>query len=197
MSFEIDDWIQSFGYIGVWTIIFAETGILFGVLLPGDSLLIAAGILAAHGHFDISIMAFGCFMAALVGNLCGYGLGHKWGKPFLEKYGPELTTTEKIARTYEILRKYQVSGTVISRFLPVARTFAPFLAGVIHMRFGAFFLYSAIGAALWGAGLTYTGFYLGEIMPKWILDVMIVPIAVFLLATVAWPWVRRRFKKDQ
>jgi len=195
MGYDIDDLIQSFGYIGVWTIIFAETGILFGVLLPGDSLLIAAGILAAKGHFDIATMILGCIVAAMIGNLFGYGLGKRWGKPFLEKYGPQLTSPEKIAQTYEILKKYEISGTIISRFLPAARTFAPFLAGVIHMKYAAFVLYSLIGALLWGGGLPLLGFYIGETLPDWILDLLIIPILVFLLATLAWPWLRKKLKK--
>lgn len=195
MNLDVDSLIKSFGYMGVWTIIFAETGILFGVLLPGDSLLIAAGILAAHGHFDIGIMALGCFFAALIGNLFGYELGQRWGKPFLEKYGPELTTPEKIAKTYEVLKRHERIGIVLSRFFPAARTFAPFLGGVIKMRYGSFLLYSFIGALLWGGGLPVLGYYLGGILPKWVMDLLIIPVIVFLLAAVAWPYCKKRFFK--
>lgn len=195
MNFDVDHIIKTFGYMGVWTIIFAETGIIFGVLLPGDSLLIAAGILAAHGHFDIGIMAFGCFVAALIGNLFGYELGGRWGKPFLEKYGPQLTTPEKIAKTYEVLRRHEKVGMVLSRFFPAARTFAPFLAGVTKMKYTSFLIYSFIGAVLWGGGLPLLGYYLGAVLPKGVMDLMILPIIIFLLATVAFPYFKKRFKK--
>lgn len=195
MNFDIDHLIKTFGYIGVWTIIFAETGILFGVLLPGDSLLIAAGILAAQGHFDISIMAGGCFVAALIGNLFGYELGQRWGKPFLERYGPQLTTPDKIAKTYDIIRKYGRSGLILSRFFPVARTLAPFLGGVTRMKYVIFFVYSLIGAALWGGGLTLLGYFLGGILPPSIMEFLILPLLFFLLAVVAWPYCKKRFRK--
>ncbi len=197
MGFDVDSLIKTFGYMGVWTIIFAETGILFGVLLPGDTLLIAAGILAANGHFDITVMAFGCFIAALIGNLFGYELGSRWGKPFLEKYGPQLTTPEKIAKTYEILKKHEKVGIVISRFLPAARTFAPFLGGVIKMKYASFVLYSVLGAILWGAGLPYLGFYLGAILPPWFMDLLIIPVVVFILGAVGWPYCKKKFRKEK
>ena len=196
MNLDVDSLIKSFGYMGVWSIVFAETGILFGVLLPGDSLLIAAGILSAHGHFDIGLMIFGCILAALIGNLFGYELGQRWGKPFLEKYGPQLTTPEKIAKTYEVLKRHEKIGIISARFFPAARTFAPFLGGVIKMQYVSFLLYSVIGAVLWGGGLPYFGYYLGEIMPKWILDLMIVPVVVFLLGAVVWPYFRKKFQKN-
>ena len=195
MTPDVDSLIKSFGYLGVWTIIFAETGILFGVLLPGDSLLIAAGILAAQGHFDIGIMAFGCFVAAMIGNLVGYELGGRWGKPFLEKYGPQLTTPQNIAKTYKILRRYQKSGIVVSRFLPAARTFAPFLAGVIRMRQSSFILYSFIGAVIWGAGLPVLGYYVGGILPPSFMEYLMIPVLVLILGAVLWPYCKKRFKK--
>lgn len=195
MTLDIDDLIKSFGYLGVWAIIFAETGILFGVLLPGDSLLIAAGIFAAHGHFDIGIMAAGCFSAALIGNLFGYALGRKWGKPFLEKYGPQLTTPEKIAKTYEVLKRHEKIGIIMARFVPAARTFAPFMAGVIKTEYLSFVIYSIIGALVWGGGLPVLGYYLGGILPKNIMDLIILPVIALLLATVAFPYFNKFRKK--
>ncbi len=195
MNLDPDNLVKSFGYLGVWTIVFAETGILFGVFLPGDSLLIAAGMLAAHGHFDIGLMTLGCFIAAMIGNLFGYEAGRRWGKPFLDKYGPKLAAPEKIEKTYEILRRHERIGIVIARFFPGARTFAPFLGGVIRMKYAAFVFYSLIGAVLWGGGLPLVGYYFGSILPKSVLDLLIIPVVFFILLTVAWPWLRRKFKK--
>lgn len=195
MDLDVNNLIKSFGYMGVWAIIFAETGILFGVLLPGDSLLIAAGIFAARGHFDITIMTIGCFAAALVGNMFGYEMGRRFGKPFLEKYGPELTTPEKIAKTYEIMRRHQQVGIIVSRFFPVARTFAPFLGGVVHIKYIAFIIYSVLGALLWGAGLPLFGYYLGGILPDTMTDWLILPIIALLLVTILLPYAKKRFWK--
>ena len=197
MNLDTDALLETFGYTGIWAIIFAESGILFGVLLPGDSLLVAAGIFAAHGHFNIVWMTFGCVLAALIGNLANYEQGRRWRNPFLEKHGKRIIPAEKITKTYELLKKYQVSGLIISRFLPVARTLSPFLAGVIQMKYAPFFAYSLIGAVIWGGGLPIVGYYVGEILPRNMVDLMVLPIVFFLIVAVLAPYAVQKFKKKR
>ena len=97
--------LHSIGYLGIWAIIFTETGILFGMLLPGDTLLFAAGVLAGQGHFNIWIMVTGCFAAALTGNLVGYWLGETLGLPFIRKYCKKFITDAHLEKTHDLFDK--------------------------------------------------------------------------------------------
>jgi membrane-associated protein len=194
---ELIELIKSVGYIGVWSIIFTETGILFGILLPGDTLLFAVGVLAAQGVFNIWWMSLGCFLAAFIGNLVGYWIGAKFGLPFVRKYCGKLITQDHIDQTEKFYERYGKSGIVVARFVPVARTVAPFLAGVIKMDLKIYTLYSALGALVWAVGLPLLGYMLGDLIPPHMIDLFIIPIIVIIIAIVAWPYVKNWWKNRQ
>ena len=179
--------IQAAGYTGVWAIIFAETGVLFGVLLPGDTLLFAAGVMAKQGHFDIWVMSFGCFFVAFLGNLFGYWLGARFGLPFARRYASKFITEAHLQRTQKLFDKYGSVGIIIARFLPVARTVAPFLAGIAHMNKTQFVQYSFISAIIWGAGLPWLGFGVGHLMPPEALHYLSLPILLIILIILLGP----------
>lgn len=185
----------SAGYVGIFSIIFSETGLLFGVLLPGDSLLFAAGVLCAEGYFDVHTMALGCFIAGLIGNIAGYEQGRRWGRPFVDKHALRVITQDKIDKTYFYLNKYKQLGLVISRFFPAARTLAPFLAGVIHMNYLSFILFSIIGALLWAVGLVYLGFHLGAYIPAGWTHFLVIPLLVFVIGAMLVPYLKKIRKK--
>jgi membrane-associated protein len=199
MGFDIVALIKSIGYFGVWAIIFTETGILFGVFLPGDMLLFAVGVLAAQGVFDITIITAGCFAAAMIGNMVGYEIGRRMGLPFIKKYASGFITDDHLAKTELFFQKHGRSGIVIARFLPVARTVAPFLAGVTKMNYGMYMLYSAVGALLWAVGLPLLGYFLGGLIPPEKIDYIIIPVVAIIIAIIAWPWIKKKikFKKQQ
>lgn len=189
--------LHSIGYLGIWAIIFAETGILFGLLLPGDTLLFAAGVLAGQGHFNIWIMVTGCFTAALTGNLVGYWLGETLGLPFIRKYCKKFITDDHLEKTHELFEKHGNTGIIIARFLPVARTVAPFLAGVIQMDYKDFVKYSILGAFVWAVGLPLLGYYIGHLLPDGAIDMLLIPILLFIIAIIAFPYIRARFRNTK
>jgi membrane-associated protein len=182
--------IKSIGYMGVWSIIFAETGILFGVLLPGDMLLFAVGVLAAQGTFDVTVMAVGCALAAFLGNLIGYEIGRYFGLPFVKKYASGFITDDHLAKTHAFFDRYGRSGLIVARFIPVARTVAPFLAGISRMDYRMFMIYSAIGAIVWGAGLVVAGYHLAGLIPHELIDYILLPIIAIIVFILAWPWIK-------
>ena len=123
--------IKSIGYMGVWSIIFAETGILFGIFLPGDMLLFAVGVLAAQGVFDLTTVVSGCFIAAVGGNILGYEIGSRLGLPFLQKHSLRYATPQHIEKAQQFFNRYGRSSVVLARFVPVARTLAAVPAGTL------------------------------------------------------------------
>lgn len=197
MGFELAALIKSIGYIGIWTILFAESGILFGVLLPGDTLLFTIGVLARQGYFNFWVMLAGCFVSAFVGNLVGYELGKRYGLPFARKYANRFISEEQLDKTNYFFSKHGVVTIVLARFLPIMRTIAPFLAGVIRMEYRIFVIYSAVGAFFWACGLPLAGYYLGQFIPDEWIDMMLIPIGLIIVAIIAWPYALKFFKSKK
>jgi membrane-associated protein len=189
---EVINWI---GYWGVWGIIFAETGIVFGILLPGDMLLFLVGVLCAQGTFDIWLMSIGCFLAAFLGNILGYETGRWLGLPFIKKYGSNFVTEEHLLKTQIFFNKYGRSGIVVARFVPIARTLAPFLAGISRMDYRVFLIYSASGAAVWGGGLPWLGYLLAGRIPHELIDYIILPVVAVIVFIIAGPWLKTQFDR--
>lgn len=185
MSLTLIALIKSAGYIGVWATIFAETGILFGIFLPGDMLLFAVGVLCAQGVFDLTTMVSGCFIAGFAGNLLGYEIGSRLGLPFLQKHSLRYATPAHIEKTQLFFNKYGRSSVVLARFVPVARTLAPFLAGIARMDYQIFTIYSFIGGALWAAGLPIAGYYLAGMISPALVDYILLPIIFIVIVFVA------------
>lgn len=184
--------IKSAGYLGVWGTIFAETGILFGVFLPGDMLLFAVGVLAAQGFFDITTIVLGCFVAAVLGNLLGYEIGRRLGLPFLQKHSLRYVTPAHLEKTQAFFKRYGRSSIVLARFIPVARTLAPFMAGLSRMDYRVFVGYSILGGAFWAAGLPLAGYYLAGKIPPELIDYILLPIVFLVAAFLLWTGARRR-----
>lgn len=160
---DLITFVKSLGYLGIWGIIFAESGILLAVMLPGDSLLFASGFLAAHGKLEIYTVTIGCFIAAVLGNCFGYYVGKRVGRKAFEREDDgRFLKKAHIEKTERFFARYGRATIIVGRFLPVVRTFAPFLAGVIQMPFRIFLLHSVIGALLWVGSLCFLGHYLGK-----------------------------------
>ena len=185
MSLTLIALIKSAGYIGVWATIFAETGILFGIFLPGDMLLFAVGVLCAQGLFDPTTMVSGCFIAGFAGNLLGYEIGSRLGLPFLQKHSLRYATPAHIEKTQMFFNRYGRSSVVLARFVPVARTLAPFLAGIARMDYQIFTVYSFIGGALWAAGLPIAGYYLAGLISPALVDYILLPVVFIVIVCVA------------
>jgi len=186
--FDITHWVQlygsSVGYLVLFSIIFAETGLFFGFFLPGDTLLFPAGLLASQGYFNIILLCVLAFIAAFTGNCVGYYFGKKIGKRIFTKEDSILFHKDHILKARAFYNKHGGKTIILARFLPIIRTFAPIVAGVSEMNFGLFAFYSAVGAIFWAIGVPVLGFYFGKYIPnidKYILPVIILAIVLPLL----------------
>ena len=169
-------------YIVVAGIIFVETGLLLGFFLPGDSLLFSAGLVAStRDDINIVFLILAVFLAAFIGDQIGYVIGLKVGRPYLEKHQSKqmIKMVTKSERFYE---RYGWWSVVIARYIPWVRTFVPPIAGVAKMNYYQFLSANALGALLWGAGITLAGFYAGSI--SWIKDLSYFLAAFFITASL-------------
>jgi membrane-associated protein len=176
--------IASFGalaVVGVCAIVFAETGLLVGFFLPGDSLLFTAGLLVAAGTIDtpLWLLALLVFVAAFAGDQTGYLIGRKAGPKVFQRPDSRLFKAEYVDKTYSFFDRYGARTIIIARFVPIVRTFAPVAAGVGKMHYRTFVTYNVVGALLWGVGVTLLGYWLGQIE---FVRTYIEPILVLIIA---------------
>lgn len=185
IGIDLIELIRTAGYLGLFIIVFLESGIPLGFFLPGDSLLFTAGILASADFFNIFLLAGLVSVAAILGDNAGYWLGARFGRKLFEKEKALFLSKKNLVRTEKFYEKYGVRAIVLARFVPVVRTFTPIFAGVAQMRYKTFLAYNVIGALLWGAGLTVIGFSLGSLIPN-ITDYLHY-IVVFIIIVSALP----------
>lgn len=174
LGFDLISLIRAAGYLGLFGIIFAESGLFLGLFLPGDSLLFTAGLLASQGYFNIALLIAWCFVGAVLGVSFGYFFGQKIGPRIFAKEDSLLFHKSHLERAKNFYEKYGGITIVLARFIPVVRTFVPILAGVGRMRYSSFLFYNIVGGALWVAGLILLGYYLGTFIPS--IDRYLLPI---------------------
>lgn len=152
-------------YAILFLIIFVETGLVVMPFLPGDSLLFAVGMFAAQGQLNIYSCLVLLLMAAVLGDACNYMIGRYAGDRFVRMrlFGKQLVKEEYIEKTNEFYDKHGPQTIIIARFVPIVRTFAPFVAGIGHMHYGRFFTYNVVGGFVWVFGITLVGYFLGNI----------------------------------
>jgi membrane-associated protein len=180
---DLNHLIETVGYVGIFLIIFAETGLLIGFFLPGDSLLFTAGFLASQDILNIWILVPICVIAAIVGDSVGYSLGKRYGRNYFNKPESRLFKPKNLLLAEQFFEKHGGRAIILARFIPFARTFVPVIAGISHMTYRYFVFYNVAGALLWGAGLTLVGFFLGHAIPS--VDHYLLPaIALILFVSV-------------
>lgn len=171
--------LPTIGYVGIFLIIFAESGLLIGFFLPGDSLLFTAGFLASQDIFNIGILSMLCFIAAVVGDSVGYAFGHRVGRRLFNKEDSVFFHKKHLLKAEKFYEKHGKKTIVIARFMPVVRTFAPIVAGIGSMEYRTFITYNILGGLLWAVGLTWAGFFLGNLIPD--VDKYLLPIIVAIV----------------
>lgn len=186
---DLITFIQAVTIIGVAFVIFAESGLLIGFFLPGDSLLFTAGFLMYTGILDFNIhLAIPIlFLAAVLGDSVGYTFGKRAGPRIFNKPDARLFKQSYMQRAQDFYLKHSAKTIVIARFIPIVRTFAPIVAGVGKMPYRRFLAFNLIGAFLWTAGITYAGYYLGKWFHSmgWEIDQILLPIiAIIILISV-------------
>jgi membrane-associated protein len=192
-------WVQAYGiwiYAILFAIIFSETGFVVTPFLPGDSLLFVAGAIAATGELNVHLLFALLAAAAFLGNSVNYGIGRWLGRHFFTDRGSRWLNPAHLEKAHAFYDRHGGKAVVISRFLPIVRTYIPFVAGMAQMRPREYTLFNIAGAVLWVGGLLYAGFFFGNI--PWIkgnLTAIIVGIIVVSLLPLAVAYLRARLRK--
>ncbi|OGK87619.1 MAG: hypothetical protein A2X52_00235 [Candidatus Rokubacteria bacterium GWC2_70_16] len=181
---SLADLIRWGGYTVLVAIVFCETGLLVGFFLPGDSLLITAGLVAAAGTLDIWWLNLLLMAAAIVGDSVGYAIGYRTGPRIFTREDSLLFNRRHLIRTREFYERYGGKTIVIARFVPIIRTFAPVVAGVGQMRYRRFVFYNVFGGIGWVASMTWAGYLLGSLIPNISRYIHVVVAIVIVLSVI-------------
>lgn len=179
MFIDIPQLVKTAGYVGLFGIVFAETGLLVGFFLPGDSLLFTAGILASQGYLNVWITCALLFTAALIGDNVGYAIGKHAGPKLFTRPKSLLFNPEHLKRSHDFFERHGGKAVIIARFVPVVRTFSPVVSGLARMPYLKFMFYSVVGGLLWAVGLTLLGYWLGTTVPN--IEIYIAPGIVLII----------------
>ncbi len=188
------------GYAGMFLIVFSETGLLIGFFLPGDSMLVTAGLLIASGRvpMDITLLIALLCVAAVTGDATGYWIGLKTGHALYNRPDSRLFRRDHLLKTKEFYEKYGGITIILARFMPFARTFAPVVAGVGEMRYRRFALFNIVGGVGWVISMTLIGYYLGRLVPGIEHNVEYIIAGVILLSLLPMiiKYVQHRMRKE-
>lgn len=182
--YALDDLVKWGGYVALTAIVFVETGLLIGFFLPGDSLLITAGLVAAAGHLDIWRINLLLSLAAVLGDSTGYAIGRRLGPRLFTRPQSLLFNPRHVERTRTFYARHGAKTIVIARFVPIVRTFAPVVAGVGQMEYRQFLFYNVAGGVGWVTSMTWAGYLLGQTIPNVAERIHIVVGVVILLSLI-------------
>ncbi len=197
--YALDDLIRWGGYLVLVAIVFTETGLLVGLFLPGDSLLVTAGLVAAAGGLDIWLLDALLIVAAIVGDSVGYAIGYRTGPRIFRKEESRWFSRKHLLRTREFYERHGGKTIVLARFIPIIRTFAPVVAGVGQMEYRRFLFYNVFGGMGWVVSLTWAGYLLGHTIPN--IDrhihVVVAIVIVLSLVPIGIEWWKARARNRQ
>lgn len=177
--FDLVTLIKTVGYVGLFGIVFSESGLFIGFFLPGDSLLFTSGFLASQGILSIWVLAPLLFIAAVTGDSVGYAFGKRVGPKIFKKEDSLFFHRDHLITAQKFFEKHGGKTIILARFMPIVRTFAPILAGVGRMNYGTFLLYNVVGGFLWSVGLLFLGYFLGKTIPH--ADRYLLPIVILII----------------
>ena len=191
--------LGTFALVGVILIIFAETGLLIGFFLPGDSLLFITGLFVAQGlyiNLPIWLVCLLLTAAAIIGNMVGYWIGYKAGPKLFNKDDSRFFKKEYVDKTHEFFEKYGNKAIVLARFVPIVRTFITAIAGVGRMDYRKFVIYSAVGGVLWATGVTLLGYFLGNIpFVKDNIELILILVVLVSVIPIVFEYLKHRREK--
>jgi membrane-associated protein len=195
---DVRELVRVGGYVGLTAIIFAETGLLVGFFLPGDSLIVTAGLLSAQPQFGLNVYVLGVLLtlAAIIGNSVGYAIGRATGPRLFTRDDSLLFKKKHLYRAQDFYQKHGGKTLVIARFMPIVRTFVPVVAGLANMPLKAYTAYNVLGAVGWIWSMLFIGHFLGRVVPG--IDKHIEPMILIIIALSLLPalisWRRERSK---
>jgi membrane-associated protein len=196
------DLLGNYVYLGLWFIIFAETGLAVGFFLPGDSLLVVSGLFAAAGKLHIGLVLLAFFLGSVIGDSTGYWTGRVMGQTLFSRESSRIFKPSRVKKAHDFFEKYGVKTVILARFIPIVRTFAPLVVGAAEMPYSKFLPFSIIGGLLWIASMVLAGYFLGGVieaalgikLEDHIEKVVIVVVALSLLPPLI-EWLRHKFAK--
>lgn len=198
LGIDIIALIKTAGYLGLFLIVFAESGLFIGFFLPGDSLLFTAGFLASQGFLHILPLIIITFTAAILGDNVGYAFGRKVGVKIFTREDSIIFHKDHLVRAQHFYERYGGKTLVLARFMPIIRTFAPIVAGVGNMKYSDFVFYNLLGGAIWGLGLPLIGYFLGNTIPN--IDKYLIPIVLFIVFSSVipptWHFLKEKHHRD-
>ena len=186
--FDIEQLIRSGGILLIALIVFAESGLLIGFFLPGDTLLFGAGLAASQGELSLPFLIIAVVLAAIIGDNVGYSIGRRMGSRLFTKQDGILFRKEYIDTAEKFYEKHGGKTIIIARFTPIVRTFAPVVAGASKMPRRRFFMFNIIGGIVWGAGMPLLGYFVGNRIPgldKYMEIVILGVVALSILIAIA------------
>ncbi len=186
IGFDLKHFIATIGYIGIFAIVFAESGLLVGFFLPGDSLLFTAGVIAGSKslqetlgvELNYPILAIGCFIAAVAGDSVGYWFGSRVGRRLFQREDSLFFKKKYLYQAEALYEKHGGKIIVLARFMPIVRTFAPIVAGIGTMHYGRFISFNVFGGLFWAVGVVSAGYFLGEAADGYLMPIVIIIILV-------------------
>ena len=204
-KFLIDYMLNLLGvyvYLGLWFVVFAETGLAVGFFLPGDSLLVVSGLFAAAGKLNVAFVLLAFFLGSVLGDSTGYWTGRFMGKTLFNRESSRIFKPSRVEKAHAFFEKYGVKTVILARFIPIVRTFAPLVVGAAEMSYAKFLAFSVIGGLLWISSMVLAGYFLGGVIERaldirledHIEKVVIVVVAISLLPPLI-EYLRHRFGK--
>ncbi len=184
MMHALPEFIIHLGAVAVLGVVFAESGLLIGFFLPGDSLLFMSGFLVQQHTFTWNIHLFVLLLAvaAILGDNVGYSFGHKVGRKLFEKPNSRLFKKKYLTQAEAFFEKHGAKAIVLARFVPIVRTFTPIIAGVSKMHYRTFFIYNLVGGTLWTALFTYAGYFIGKQLQAMGFNVEIIAVVIIVIS---------------
>ena len=197
-------WLGIYVYFGLFFIVFAETGLAVGFFLPGDSLLVVAGLFAAAGKLNIALILLAFFLGSIIGDNTGYWTGRIMGKRLFNRENSLIFKPSRVEKAHQFFEKYGAKTVIMARFVPIVRTFAPLVIGAAEMPYAKFLTYSVLGGAIWICSMVLAGYFLGGVVESafgikledHIEKVVIVVVALSLLPPLI-EFLKHRFGKKE
>lgn len=180
--YDIPQLISLVGLAGITFIVYAETGLLIGVFLPGDSLLVTAGVFAAGGDFNIVVLIALLIAAAILGDATGYWVGWRGGQALYSRPDSRIFKQRHLQKARAFYERHGGKTIVLARFVPIIRTFAPVVAGTAGMKYSRFTMYNIIGGVLWATMMTSIGYWIGNVLPNLERNMFIVVLTVLCVS---------------
>jgi membrane-associated protein len=200
------DWmlalLGNYVYLGLWFVIFAETGLAVGFFLPGDSLLVVSGLFAAANKLNVWLVMLAFFLGSVIGDSTGYWTGRVMGKTLFNRESSRIFKPSRVEKAHAFFEQYGVKTVVLARFVPIVRTFAPLVVGAAEMPYAKFLPFSILGGLLWICSMVLAGYFLGGVIENalnikledHIEKVVIVVVAISLLPPLI-EYLRHRYGK--